>query len=130
MTYSIHQSPLTFVMMKPLEELSQLDQIDQLSASTPVLLFKHSTRCSISQTALTRFLRVLDTKGAGPLQIFLLDLLNHRDISNEIARRYDVVHESPQTLLLRNAKCVQHASHLEIDLNEILQLAMAEGAAQ
>lgn len=106
---------------KNLEQMEQLAEIDQLSASKPVLIFKHSTRCSVSATVLNRLERMdfpLSTEAN-----YYLDLIAHRDISNAIATRYDVVHESPQALIIRNGKAVYHASHFEITGAELEQIA-------
>ena len=97
-----------------LTELKQLDAIVEESASTPVVIFKHSTRCSISRMALKNFEREynLEESEATP---YFLDLLEHRDISNEIAQKFQVIHQSPQLLLIKNGKSVYDASHSEID---------------
>lgn len=95
----------------PLTALDQLDAIDATSAHMPVLLFKHSTRCSISDTALHRLQRAWQVAD-GP--VHLLDLLRHRDLSDAIAERYGVRHESPQALVIHHGRCILHASHLAI----------------
>ncbi|MBK7944817.1 MAG: bacillithiol system redox-active protein YtxJ [Flavobacteriales bacterium] len=97
-----------------LTDAAQLGFIDQLSATRPVLIFKHSTRCSISSAALNRlestWTEADDALGA----IFYLDLLRFRSISNAIADRYGVQHESPQVLVIRNGRCIHDASHFGI----------------
>lgn len=97
-----------------LTELKQLDSIVEESAEKPVLIFKHSTRCSISRMALKNFEREynLEESEATP---YFLDLLQHRDISNEIAQKFQVIHQSPQLLLIKNGKSVYNVSHSEID---------------
>jgi bacillithiol system protein YtxJ len=50
---------------------------------------------------------------------YYLDLLNHRDISNEIASRFSVVHQSPQLLIVNKEKCIHNASHSDIDAGVI-----------
>lgn len=109
--------------MIPLQNLSQLIDIDTLSAEKPVIIFKHSTRCSISSMAINRFEKAYALENKEALPVFYLDLLQYRPISNEIATRYGVEHQSPQTLLIKNGVCVHHASHTEIDLNEIKSFA-------
>lgn len=91
-----------------------------------VLLFKHSTRCSISAMALERLQRGWDIP-PDVVQPWLLDLIQHRDISNAIAERLGVVHQSPQAILLRHGRVVWHASHSAISLAALKQ-AMAEAA--
>lgn len=97
-----------------LTELKQLDSIVEESAEKPIVIFKHSTRCSISRMALKNFEREynLDESEVAP---YFLDLLRHRDISNEIAQKFQVIHQSPQLLLIKNGKSVYDASHSEID---------------
>lgn len=107
-----------------LTEISQLKYIKDLSQEqhiNAVLLFKHSTRCSISSMALNR----LETKWADDEQIhtYYLDLLNHRDISNEIANMFSIEHASPQVLLIKNGICIYHNSHNGINASEILKAA-------
>jgi bacillithiol system protein YtxJ len=100
-----------------LSRLSQLDEIDVLSNEKPVLLYKHSTRCHICSISKNR-LELYWQPELG-IEPYFLDLIAHRDVSDEIARRYDVRHESPQVLLIKNGKCVYHASHGDIDFNKI-----------
>ena len=97
-----------------LTEIKQLDAIVEESASTPVVIFKHSTRCSISRMALKNFEREYDLEESEVAPYFL-DLLEHRDISNEIAQKFQVIHQSPQLLLIKNGKSVYDVSHSEID---------------
>lgn len=104
----------------PLTELAQLDEVDSLSARKPVLLFKHSTRCNISAAALGRLERAWTTADDAAYTIYFLDLLKHRDISNAIAERYGVEHESPQALVIRNGECVQESAHFGITYNELI----------
>ena len=101
-----------------LTDISQLEDIKNLSKEQSgfgltVLLFKHSTRCSISSMALSR----LESKWQDDDKIpaYFLDLLNHRDISNEIAIKFSVVHQSPQLLIISKEKCIYNTSHSDID---------------
>jgi bacillithiol system protein YtxJ len=103
-----------------LELISQLDEIDAISETKPVAIFKHSTRCSISRFALKQFDAAFNYP-EDKIDWYLLDLLNHRDISNEIAHRYNVQHQSPQILVIKNGKAVYHDSHDGIDANDLKQ---------
>lgn len=98
----------------PLTDPAQLDAIDQASQERPVLLFKHSTRCSISTAALDRLERAWTPADDQVHTVYYLDLLRHRSISDAIAARYGVQHESPQVLVIRHGRCSQHASHFGI----------------
>ena len=107
-----------------LTDINQLQEIISISNQQPhenlaVLLFKHSTRCSISSMALNR----LETRWKDDEKIpaYYLDLLNHRDISNEIERLFNVEHASPQVLLIKNGKCFYSSSHTDISANSILE---------
>lgn len=103
-----------------LSDLQTLDHIDELSQKQPVIIFKHSTRCAISASALNRIERnYTDNSGAG-FTWYFLDLLRHRDISNAIAEKYGIEHESPQVLIIRNGQCVYHASHSDIRYEEVI----------
>ena len=104
-----------------LTDLGQLDEIIDLSHEKRVLIFKHSTRCSISRFALKQFEN--EFKLEDVVAPYFLDLLAHRMISNEIANRFDVAHQSPQILLIKNGKAIYNASHSDIDaqnLNEFI----------
>lgn len=101
----------------PLTDLSQLDEIVSISNEKPVVIFKHSTRCSISRFALKQFENEFDLDGK--VDAYFLDLIEHRDISNEIASRFNVIHQSPQLLLIKGGKSVYDFSHNDIDAGEL-----------
>lgn len=102
---------------KELTEQSQLEQLKTQSDEQPVLIFKHSTRCSISRFALKQFENEFDLQDK--IAPYFLDLLNHRDISNEIALQFNVQHQSPQLLILKNRVVVYYTSHENIDATEL-----------
>lgn len=112
------------MLWHPLTNINQLHDIlrsskEQSSKKSTVLLFKHSTRCSISSMALNRF--ETKWKDDETIQTYYLDLLNHRDVSNEIASVLNVDHASPQVLLIRNGYCFYHNSHNAINVADILE---------
>jgi len=96
----------------PLTNLAQLNDIESMSNVKPIVIFKHSTRCSISRFALKQFEREYDLDET--VDAFFLDLIEHRDVSNEIANKFGVYHESPQLILIKNGKAVYDVSHSEI----------------
>jgi len=104
-----------------INQLSELISISQEQSpkQTTVLVFKHSTRCSISSMALSR----LESKWVDrdDIKTYYLDLLAHRDISNELASIFGVEHASPQVLLIQNGKCIYHNSHSAISVQAILE---------
>lgn len=105
-------------------KLTSEEQIDQLiteSAEKPVLLFKHSTSCSISSMALDRLLRNWKTEDSDKISPYYLDLIAFRSLSNLIAERFGIPHESPQVLLIKKGKVTYHESHYGISFAEILK---------
>lgn len=102
----------------PLTTLQQLDEIATASSEKPVVIFKHSTRCSISRMALKQFENEFDLHQQ--VKPYFLDLIQYREVSNEIANRFDVIHQSPQILLIKEGKSVYDVSHDGIDA-EILK---------
>jgi bacillithiol system protein YtxJ len=102
-----------------LEEENQLEEIKKESEDKPVLIFKHSTSCSISATALNRLERSWKTDEVPQLKAYYLDLLSYRGLSREIANKFGIIHESPQILLIEKGKCTYHASHLGISYPEV-----------
>ena len=95
---------------KKLESMEDLDAAIEESKTKKVALFKHSTRCSISSMVLSKFERAVE-KSDKDVSYYFLDLIAHRDISNEIAKRLDVEHQSPQLLVLEKGLVTKHASH-------------------
>ena len=81
-----------------------------------ILIFKHSTRCSISSMALNRIEDIVKQKITN---CYLLDLLKYRSISNKIEQELGVKHESPQILVIENGVCTYHTSHNDISWDRI-----------
>jgi len=105
-----------------LTDEGQLNDIIENSKNKAQVIFKHSTRCSISSVALNRLQRA---NKPGGIDFYFLDLINYRSISNKIAEVFQVHHESPQVLVVRDGKCVFHESHLSIDMHEIAEQVAA-----
>lgn len=108
-----NKSSETKINWIPLTSLEQLDEIETASKDKQILIFKHSTRCSISRMALKKFEKEFDLDNK--VNAYFLDLIAYRDVSNEIASRYNVVHQSPQLLLIKDGKSIYNASHSDID---------------
>jgi bacillithiol system protein YtxJ len=100
----------------PLEYIEQLSVLQNDSYEKPIVILKHSTRCSISVMALGRLDRSIFPTTA---TFYLLDLLKNRDISNELANKFEVVHESPQILVIKNGECIYDESHMGITMQAI-----------
>lgn len=110
----------------PLTTAEQLDALDAASHKAPALIFKHSTRCSISSAALNRLESAWTPTDPDASTVHYLDLLKHRSLSNAIADRYGVEHESPQVLVIHKGRCVHVSAHFGItyaDTVAALQLA-------
>jgi bacillithiol system protein YtxJ len=111
-----------------LTDLSQIHHIleisrEQSGSVRTVLIFKHSTRCSISKMALSR-LESNSPEGMD-CDCYFLDVLHDRAVSDELARLLQIQHESPQVFVLRNGKCIYHNSHSGIQTSEIIPLISA-----
>ncbi|MBC8756214.1 bacillithiol system redox-active protein YtxJ [Kordia sp. YSTF-M3] len=98
----------------PLTNVDQLDTIVEESKTQPVAIFKHSTRCGISRMVIKQFESSYDLE-ENQMKVYYLDLLNYRPISEEIAAKFQVWHESPQLVVLKNGVTVAHASHSQIN---------------
>ena len=104
-----------------LNDYNQLQQLVESSHEKPQVIFKHSTRCSISIMAKNRLERV---EFPEQIQFHYLDLLQYRDISNKIAEQFGVYHQSPQILLIKNGECIFEETHSAISMDEIVEQAM------
>jgi len=101
-------------------DLGKLNEIIDLSTEKPAVIFKHSTRCSVSRMVLKQFENEYDLQDK--VVLYFLDLIEHRAISNEIATRFGVVHQSPQLIVIKDGKAVYDASHESIDAGKLEQL--------
>lgn len=104
-----------------LESINQLAEIKEKSQEKPVLIFKHSTRCSISSMVWDRLKRNWKAEDFDKVEPFFLDLIAHRDISNTIAQEFDVYHESPQIIVVKDGKAVYDTSHMGINYADIMK---------
>ena len=97
----------------PLNSLEQIKTIKELSKSETILVFKHSTRCSISSMVIKRFENLFDSS-MNNIKVYYLDLLNFRAISDEVGYSFQAQHQSPQLLIIRNEVAVLNVSHYDI----------------
>ena len=105
----------------PWVKISSIDQLNDVllnSSEKPLLIFKHSTRCSISSMALNSFERYW-TNDPAFCDLYFIDLLRHRDVSDEIAVLTGIVHQSPQVIVIRGKEIVYDATHSSIDGRKI-----------
>jgi bacillithiol system protein YtxJ len=115
--FSGNDRPGKAVKWTPLTAADQIYSAFDADKQRPTLLFKHSTRCSISAMALNRF----ESEWNQDLDcdLLFLDLLKHRDLSNRIAEVSGIQHESPQAILVVSGKVVYNASHNAISATQI-----------
>ncbi len=106
----------------PLSQLQQLKLIKDKSKTKTQVVFKHSTRCGISRMVMNQFIANYELTEQD-LDLYYLDLLSYRDVSNEVGYEFQVMHQSPQILIIKNGVAVANASHggiNEVDLNRFI----------
>lgn len=101
---------------------TQLQEIIGHSTAKSQVIFKHSARCAISSMAKNRLERNFHPVN---IDFYFLDLLAHRSLSQKIAEVFEVPHESPQLLLIKNGRCIYNESHTGINMNEVLEQSAA-----
>jgi bacillithiol system protein YtxJ len=103
----------------PLTSESQLQEIITESNEAPVMIFKHSTRCSISATSLNRLERNWNDVEVGNVKAYYLDLISNRPISAKVESLFQVEHQSPQAIIIDKGKSNWDASHYDIQYDAI-----------
>jgi bacillithiol system protein YtxJ len=103
-----------------LDKTALLNVLDELSCDRQVIIFKHSTRCEASRHALRDFEKHWKESKIEDIIPYYLDVLKHRDVSDEVKERYNVKHESPQLLIISNGICTHSYSHSEINFENIM----------
>ena len=101
-----------------LNNIQQLAALKELSKARPQVIFKHSTRCSISSMAKSRLERDEQPMSG---DFYFLDLIRYRSLSDQVAEDFAVPHESPQILLIKNTECVYEESHSGIRMDELIE---------
>ncbi len=114
----IAKKEIKSVPWNQLTELATLEEIAEISHQQPVAILKHSTSCGISRMVLRQFEKEYELD-EGRMKLYFLDLLNHRDMSNKIASKFNVPHESPQLIIIKEGKAVYDASHSEINAGSL-----------
>ncbi|WP_394971597.1 bacillithiol system redox-active protein YtxJ [uncultured Croceitalea sp.] len=94
----------------PLNSINQLDEIEEKSKTKTQVIFKHSTTCGISRMVLNMFVDSYDILES-QMDLYFIDLHAHRDVSNETGIKFQVMHQSPQLLIIKNGVTVFHTSH-------------------
>lgn len=104
---------------KYIESEEDLKKAIESSFTHKIAIFKHSTNCFISKTVLRNFEKEIGNSDTKP-ELYFLDLIAYRAISNKIAEDLNVRHESPQLLVIENGKVVNSASHQHISADQIV----------
>lgn len=104
-----------------LTSIDQLEEIERKSFEKPQILFKHSTRCSISSISMNKFVKNYSI-AQEDADLYYLDLLNYREVSNEVGYKFQIMHQSPQVLVIKNGEAIYDASHYAIQTDKILEL--------
>ncbi|WP_166384779.1 MULTISPECIES: bacillithiol system redox-active protein YtxJ [unclassified Polaribacter] len=97
----------------PLTSMEELEKIKEISKTEAVLIFKHSTRCGISSMVIKQFEKLF-TEEHKNLKVYYLDLLNYRNISDEVGYTFQVMHQSPQLIVVKNGISIESAAHYDI----------------
>lgn len=106
----------------PLTSVDQLTEIEEKSKIKPQLIFKHSTTCGISRMVIRTFTGAFEFTPE-EVDVYYLDLHSYREVSNETGYKFQVMHQSPQLLLIKNGMAVANASHgsiNDIDFSNLL----------
>ncbi|WP_374462782.1 bacillithiol system redox-active protein YtxJ [Chryseobacterium sp.] len=113
------ETPEQKTFWKKIESEEDLARAIEDSFQKKIAIFKHSTSCFISRTVLKNFEKEVENSDQ-PVNVYYLDLLAHRPVSNKIAAEFEIRHESPQLIVIENGKPVNSASHQDISLSQIV----------
>jgi len=108
---------------RELTHSSELDKLDKVSETGTVIIFKHSTRCPISSMAYSRLAEGWDFENNN-VPIYYIDVVRHRDVSNQVSSHYGIQHESPQVLVISHGQCVYDNSHHGITADDLKENAL------
>jgi bacillithiol system protein YtxJ len=103
----------TYLSWTPLVSVEEINTIKEISKNQSVLIFKHSTRCGISRMVMKQFESLFNEENK-QLKVYYLDLLNFREVSSKLSEVFQVIHQSPQLLVIKNEISVYDESHYEI----------------
>ncbi|WP_294272118.1 bacillithiol system redox-active protein YtxJ [uncultured Chryseobacterium sp.] len=110
--------PETKSFWKPIESEQELAEAIERSSHKKIAIFKHSTSCFISKTVLRNFEKEV-AETAPDAELYYLDLLAYRPISNKIAEDFDITHQSPQLIVIEHGKALNNASHQSISISQL-----------
>ena len=103
----------TYLSWTPLISIEEINNIKEISKIQSILIFKHSRRCGISRMVMKQFESLFNEENKH-LKVYYLDLLNFREVSSKLSEVFQVIHQSPQLLVVKNGISVYQESHYEI----------------
>ena len=103
----------TYLSWTPLISVDEINTIKEISKNHSILIFKHSTSCGISRMVMKQFESLLNEENKH-LKVYYLDLLNFREVSSKLSEVFQVTHQSPQLLVIKNGISINDESHYEI----------------
>ena len=103
----------TYLSWTPLISIEEINNIKEISRIQSILIFKHSTRCGISRMVIKQFESLFNEENK-QLKVYYLDLLNFREVSSKLSEVFQVIHQSPQLLVIKNGISIYNESHYEI----------------
>ncbi len=107
--------------LTPLNDVQSLDAAIAESANRPVLLFKHSRYCGVSCEALDELQSHIEASENAAVSYRMITVQTHRPVSDAVAQRLGLRHETPQAILLRDGKVIWNASHFRITATQLDQ---------
>jgi len=115
--FNFSSEPKETLNWSNITSVEMLEEVYSNSENKPNLFFKHSTRCSISSMALNGFERNWNKEVE--CNLYFIDLIAHRDVSNKLAELSGVIHQSPQAIVVSGGQIIYSATHSGIDANDI-----------
>ena len=108
--------------LTPLHDVQSLDAAIAESRERPVLLFKHSRYCGVSCEALDELHSHIEAQTQSSVAYKVITVQTHRPVSDAVAQRLGLRHETPQAILLRDGKVIWNASHFRITATQLDQV--------
>jgi len=80
------------------------------------LIYKHSPNCCGSARARENIKELIK------LDVIEVDVLDQEILKMEIAQKYNIRHESPQVLVIKDQKCIDNFSHHAITRERLISI--------
>tara|TARA_R110002124_G_scaffold114578_1_gene270002 strand:+ start:64 stop:408 length:345 start_codon:yes stop_codon:yes gene_type:complete len=106
-----------------LNETSQINEIENASGIS--VIYKHSPRCVVSMMAYRRLKSEFPNFNQLEIPVYIVDVVNNRTESQSIANQFNIRHESPQLLVIKEGQCIYNASHEDVSFEPLSTLAGA-----